>query len=485
MLFNSLEFLLFLPTVFCLYWFVFQRNLRVQNLLLLVSSYFFYGWWDYRFLSLIFLSTVVDYFVGLKIYNSTDKKLKKSALWVSILFNLSLLGFFKYFNFFIDSWVDLLGTFGYEHKSILTLNVILPVGISFYTFQTMSYSLDIYHRKLKPTKDFISFASFVSFFPQLVAGPIERASNLLPQILSSRLFKYEKGLQGLRLILWGMFKKVVIADSLAPHVDTIFQNYTTFNGGVLLLGLIYFSFQIYCDFSGYSDIAIGTAKLFGFELMSNFRFPYFSRNIEEYWNRWHISLSSWFRDYVYIPLFSRIDDDDIIDQTNKYKIKGIQYTILTFLISGLWHGANWTFVVWGFIHALLYLPLFIFGGANYDSVKVWNGKFFPSFNELIKIIFTYTAVLISWVFFRSETLIDGFNYIILMITKMSLPSSHRMGLLFVLISVTLDWLLKNDERNIFATKNRYLNFIILLSFMLVVYFFLFPIKSSQFIYFQF
>ena len=294
MLFNSLEFLIFLPIVFCLYWFVFQKNLRVQNLLLLISSYVFYGWWDYRFLSLIFLSTVVDYFVGLKIHDSNDKKIKKSFLWISILFNLGLLGFFKYFNFFIDSWVDLLGVFGYEHQSTWTLKVILPVGISFYTFQTMSYSLDIYHGKLKPTKDFISFASFVSFFPQLVAGPIERASNLLPQILNNRIFKYEQGVQGLRLILYGMFKKVVIADSLAPHVDTIFENYATLNGGVLLLGLIYFSFQIYCDFSGYSDIAIGTSKLFGFEIMSNFKFPYFSRSIAEFWRRWHISLSTWF-----------------------------------------------------------------------------------------------------------------------------------------------------------------------------------------------
>ena len=302
MLFNSLEYLIFLPTVFLFYWFVFQKNLRVQNSLLLISSYVFYGWWDYRFLSLIFLSTVVDYFVGLKIHNSDDNKIKKSYLWISILFNIGLLGFFKYFNFFIDSWIDLLGAIGYEQKSTWTLNVILPVGISFYTFQTMSYSLDIYHGKLKPTKDFISFASFVSFFPQLVAGPIERASNLLPQILNNRLFNYEQGVQGLRLILYGMFKKVVIADSLAPHVDIIFDNYAIFNGGVLLLGLIYFSFQIYCDFSGYSDIAIGTSKLFGFELISNFKFPYFSRNIGEFWRRWHISLSTWFRDYLYIPL---------------------------------------------------------------------------------------------------------------------------------------------------------------------------------------
>ena len=283
MLFNSIEFLLFLPIVFILYWFVFNKNLRVQNSVVLLSSYFFYGWWDYRFLSLIFLSTVVDYFIGLNIPKQSSEKKQKLLLWCSVLFNLSVLGFFKYYNFFIDSWVDLFNSLGYKLKSIWTLNIILPVGISFYTFQTMSYTIDIYRKKLEPTKDFISFASFVSFFPQLVAGPIERASNLLPQILNKREFEYEQGVQGLRLILWGLFKKVVIADSLAPMVDNIFGNYQDLGGGTLWLGAVYFAFQIYCDFSGYSDIAIGTAKLFGFELMSNFKFPYFSRNIGEFW----------------------------------------------------------------------------------------------------------------------------------------------------------------------------------------------------------
>ena len=306
MLFNSIEFLFFLPVVFVLYWFVFSKNLNTQNSVILLSSYFFYGWWDYRFLSLILLSTIVDYLVGLNISKQGSKKKQKLLLLCSVLFNLSVLGFFKYYNFFVDSWVDLFSSLGYQIKSVWTLNIILPVGISFYTFQTMSYTIDIYRKKLKPTKDFISFASFVSFFPQLVAGPIERASNLLPQILKKRVFEYEQGIQGLRLILWGMFKKVVIADTLAPMVDNIFGNYQDLGGGVLWLGAVYFAFQIYCDFSGYSDIAIGTAKLFGFELMSNFRFPYFSRNIGEFWRRWHISLSTWFRIiYIYHRRFSR------------------------------------------------------------------------------------------------------------------------------------------------------------------------------------
>jgi alginate O-acetyltransferase complex protein AlgI len=476
MLFNSLEFLIFLPTVFLLYWFVFQKNLRVQNLLLLISSYVFYGWWDYRFLSLIFLSTVVDYFVGLKIYNCSDKKTKKSYLWISILFNLGLLGFFKYFNFFIDSWIDLLGTFGYEHQSTWTLNVILPVGISFYTFQTMSYSLDIYFKKLKPTKDFISFASFVSFFPQLVAGPIERASNLLPQILKNRVFKYEQGVQGLRLILWGMFKKIVIADSLGWRVDYTFDNYHVLDGGSLILGLIYFSFQIYCDFSGYSDIAIGTSKLFGFELMSNFKFPYFSRDIGEFWRRWHISLSTWFRDYLYIPLGG----------SKGGKWFSIRNIFIIFIISGFWHGANWTFIAWGMIHAMLYIPLFLIGkNRKYITTVVAGERWFPSLIELFQIGVTFFLTMIAWVFFRSENISSAFNYLFKMITQIGIPSTNRGGVIFILLFILIEWLNRRDERELFKLENNYsrMSIYIFLTYLIVAHFKL--IDLSQFIYFQF
>ncbi len=482
MLFNSFEFLIFLPTVFLLYWFVFQKNLRVQNLLLLISSYVFYGWWDYRFLSLIFLSTVVDYFVGLKIHDSNDKKIKKSYLWISILFNLGLLGFFKYFNFFIDSWIDLLGAIGYEQKSTWTLNVILPVGISFYTFQTISYSLDIYHGKLKPTKDFISFASFVSFFPQLVAGPIERASNLLPQILTNRKFKYEQGVQGLRLILYGMFKKVVIADSLAPIVDKIFENYATLNGGVLLLGLIYFSFQIYCDFSGYSDIAIGTSKLFGFELMSNFKFPYFSRDVGEFWRRWHISLSTWFRDYLYIPLGG----------SKGSKWLSMRNIFIIFIVSGFWHGANWTFIMWGLIHAMLYIPLFLRGkNRKYTTSIVAEGKLFPSLKELFQMGSTFFLTMIAWVFFRSESVLDGFNYLLLMVIKFSTPQLYTMRLFLVINMVFLDWSLRKNERSIkFNWLNKlptYPRYVIITTFIIVCILLISWDKSipTPFLYFQF
>jgi len=476
MLFNSLEYFLFLPIVFFLYWFVFKKDFKLQNLLILISSYVFYGWWDWRFLSLIFLSTVIDYFVGLKIHDSQDNKVKKTYLWVSILFNLGLLGVFKYFNFFIDSWIHLLGSFGYEQKSVWTLNVILPIGISFYTFQTMSYSLDIYYNKLKPTKDFISFASFVSFFPQLIAGPIERASNLLPQILSKRVFKYKQGVQGLRLILWGMFKKVVIADSLGIRVDKIFENYQSMDGSVLLLGLVYFSFQIYCDFSGYSDIAIGTAKLFGIELMSNFKFPYFSRDIGEFWRRWHISLSSWFRDYLYIPLGG----------SKGGKWMSIKNIFIIFIVSGFWHGANWTFILWGLTHALLYIPLFLIGkNRQYTTNVVAENNWFPSIKELFQMGMTFLSTTIAWVFFRSESIFDSFNYMILMVSKFSIPNNERSGILFVVILVVFDWTMRKNERNPFNYKFKYFRHLVyvFVSYLIFAHFQL--INLSQFIYFQF
>ncbi|WP_109300649.1 MBOAT family protein [Aquimarina sp. AU474] len=402
MLFNSLEFFIFLPIVFLLYWFVVNKNLKLQNFLILVASYVFYGWWDYRFLSLIALSTVVDYFIGLNIKGSDNQKIRKRWLVLSALFNLGLLGFFKYYNFFIESWIDALASVGYQLENTWTLKVILPVGISFYTFQTMSYSIDIYRKKLEPTRDFVAFAAFVSFFPQLVAGPIERASNLLPQMLHQRKFDKLKSIKGIELIVWGMFKKVVIADSFAPIVNDIFSNYADFSGGTLILGAIFFAFQIYCDFSGYSDIAIGTAKLFGFDLMTNFNFPYFSRSIGEFWRKWHISLSTWFRDYLYIPLGG----------SKVGKLIGIRNVFAIFLVSGFWHGANWTFIVWGGIHALLFIPSFLLGtnrrhlddGAKEKSVLIY-------IKDFAQVLFTFFVVTIAWVFFRADSITDAMQYI--------------------------------------------------------------------------
>jgi len=348
MLFNSIDFAVFLPIVFVLYWFVANKDLKLQNFLILAVSYIFYGWWDWRFLSLILFSTIVDYFVGHYLHKQEGANKRKLLLWTSIFVNLGFLGFFKYYNFFLDNFVQAFSFFG-NTLNTNSLNIILPVGISFYTFQTLSYSIDIYRKKLKPTNDFVAFAAFVSFFPQLVAGPIERATNLLPQFKKQRHFDYINAVNGLKQILWGLFKKVVIADNCAVFVNIIFESPDDFSGSTLLLGAVFFAFQIYGDFSGYSDIAIGTSKLFGFKLMQNFAFPYFSRDIAEFWRRWHISLSTWFRDYLYIPLGG----------SRGSTLKQIRNVFIIFLVSGFWHGANWTFILWGFLNALYFLPLLL------------------------------------------------------------------------------------------------------------------------------
>lgn len=480
MLFNSFEFLVFLIVVFGLYWFVFNKKIRHQNILLLLASYIFYGWWDYRFLSLIILSTLVDYLVGLQIQGTKKASRKKVLLGISMAFNIGLLAFFKYFNFFVDSWIQLLNSVGYQTQNTWSLNIILPVGISFYTFQTMSYTIDVYRNKLVPTKDFISFAAFVSFFPQLVAGPIERASNLLPQIFGKRTFSYENGIQGLRLILWGLVKKVVIADVLALKVDDIFQNYHDFGGGVLWLGAVYFAIQIYCDFSGYSDIAIGVSKLFGIELMSNFKFPYFSRNVGEFWRRWHISLSTWFRDYLYIPLGG----------SRRGKLKSLRNVFIIFLVSGLWHGANWTFVVWGGVHALLFVPGYIMGrNRTYTSDIVAENSWFPTLKELGQILLTFFLVVLAWVFFRSASLASALEYISFMFTKFDFPLIYKNGLYSVGSLLFLDWIFRKDERLNFpflkSVNKKILGLVEVIVILVVVYLISLNTSSSQFIYFQF
>ena len=416
----------------------------------------------------------MDYFIGLRISNQASLKNKRILLWCSVLFNLGVLGFFKYYNFFIDSWIDFFRSVGYNIKSVWTLNIILPVGISFYTFQTMSYTIDVFKGNLKPTKDFISFAAFVAFFPQLVAGPIERASNLVPQILKKRIFKYEIGVQGLKLIFWGLFKKVVIADSLAPIVNDIFGNYQNFGGITLWLGAIYFAFQIYCDFSGYSDIAIGTSKLFGFELMSNFKFPYFSRNIGEFWRRWHISLSTWFRDYLYIPLGG----------SQKGKWKSIRNVFIIFVISGLWHGANWTFVVWGLFHSILFIPSFIFKtNRKYVSSNIAENSYLPSLKELLQIGSTFLLVTVGWVFFRSETINDASIYLLNMTKNFEIPKLNFVKyLFFVLIILISDWCFRKNER---LEKNEKFDFLLIIIQLILVLFFSAKNQLTNFIYFNF
>ncbi|MCL4145951.1 UNVERIFIED_CONTAM: hypothetical protein GTU68_006102 [Idotea baltica] len=431
MLFNSLDFAVFLPIVFILYWFVFQRNLRAQNLLLLIISYVFYGWWDWRFLFLIFFSSCVDYMVGLGLEGSKSDRNRKILVGVSLAVNLGILGFFKYYNFFLDSFVDAFAGLGMTmHAS--TLNIILPVGISFYTFQTLSYSLDIYKRKLTPVRDVISFFAFVSFFPQLVAGPIERARNLLPQFEIERKFDIENASDGLRQILWGLFKKVVIADNLAQHVNFIFTNYESLGASTLVMGAIFFAFQIYGDFSGYSDIAIGTARLFGFDLMKNFATPYFSRDIGEFWRRWHISLSTWFRDYVYIPLGgNRVG-----------KGRQIWNSLVTFTVSGFWHGANWTFVIWGFLNGLYYVPSILMGTSRKKGGR-----------ELFQMISTFTLVTFAWIFFRAENLTHALGYIqhLFSISLFEIPPANRGPIPYILSLLVIEWIQRKKEHGLELT----------------------------------
>lgn len=392
MLFNSLPFAVFLPIVFAVYW-ALHNSLRSQNIMLLTASYIFYGWWDARFLSLIVASTVVDYLLGQYLAAATNALKRKLLLTASMIFNLGLLGVFKYYNFFMENFMEIANSVGLHTNPVL-LKIALPVGISFYTFQTMSYTIDIYRKQLEPTKDFIAFAAFVGYFPQLVAGPIERASNLLPQMSKRRYFDYQKAVDGMRQALWGFFKKVVIADAVAPLVDQAFGDPSGFSAIALITGALLFSIQIYCDFSGYSDIAIGISKIFGIDLMQNFRTPYFSRDIAEFWRRWHISLSTWFRDYLYIPLGG---------SRGSTALK-VRNTFAIFIVSGFWHGANWTFIIWGLINALLFLPLLLAkrNRSNLNDAEI---------SDLHRILLTFSITTIAWIFFRADSLSHAIDYL--------------------------------------------------------------------------
>ncbi len=400
MLFNSIDFIIFLPIVFALYWIVPANKPIVQNFILLISGYFFYGCWDYRFLFLLAFSTLLDFFSGQKIASANTIFKKKCWLWLSIVINIGFLAVFKYYDFFASSLAALFAHAGI-HIDLWLLHIILPVGISFYTFHGLSYVLDIFYERTKPTKNIITYASFISFFPLLVAGPIERATHLLPQLEKKRIFNYQYAIDGLKQILWGFFKKIVIADTCAQYANLAFTDVAHYNGSTLVMGAIFFSIQIYGDFSGYSDIAIGTAKLFGIEVMRNFNYPYFSRDIAEFWRRWHISLSSWFKDYVYIPLGG----------SKGTKSKIIFNVFLIFFLSGLWHGANVNFIIWGLLHAAYFLPLLLFK-KNRENLHIADeGKTFPSLKNSINIFITFCLVTFAWIFFRSPNLPVANKYI--------------------------------------------------------------------------
>ncbi len=475
MLFSSINFLIFLLIIFCLYWFVVTKNLTYQNLLLFIAGYFFYACWDWRFVFLLAFSTGLDYYTGIKISQAEDKKLRRFWLWLSVSVNLIFLGFFKYYNFFAVSFADAIRHLGFKADP-WTLSIILPVGISFYTFHGLSYVFDIYNGKLQPVKNFITYAVFVCFFPLLVAGPIERAQHFLPQVQQKRVFNYRRAVEGMRLMLWGFFKKIVIADTLSGIVNKVFGNYTEYNGATLALAVIFFSIQIYCDFSGYTDIALGTSKLLGFELLSNFRFPYFSRNIAEFWRRWHISLSSWFRDYLYIPLGG----------SKNGKAKAVQNTFIIFIVSGFWHGANWTFIFWGLIHAVLFVPLLLFNrNRSYAGTVVADGKFLPSVKELLQMLLTFLLVTIAWIFFRSPDLATSWKYIIKMITNINSVPLYAGYLVYVVGFLFMDWTQRSDERCVLNIKAKLARRFVYFTLAVLIIFHFNFIDKTQFIYFQF
>ena len=484
MLFNSLDFAIFLPLVFALYWIIATKNVNRQNVIIVLASYVFYGWWDWRFLSLILFSTLVDYTVGSQLQKTKKQEKRKLLLWLSIFVNIGLLGFFKYYNFFVDNFVEAFSFFGTKIQPN-TLNIILPVGISFYTFQTLSYTIDIYRKKLEPTRNFMAFAAFVSFLPQLVAGPIERATHLLPQFFTLSTFNYTKAVDGLRQILWGLFKKMVIADTCARYANLIFNNSQDYNGSALALGAVFFAFQIYGDFSGYSDIAIGTARLFGFNLKQNFAFPYFSRDIAEFWRRWHISLSTWFRDYVYIPLGG----------SRGSKWNQVRNVFIIFLVSGFWHGANWTFLAWGFLNALYFLPLLLLKKHRTHIDAIAAHRWLPSFKEFISIGLTFSVTTFAWIFFRAETIKEAFQYIIHLFseTLFDIPNikdgRNMLPIAVLLIFYNLiEWFGRKDKHAIerigVLIKKRFTrwSFYVLLIFLIGLFM---ETKETPFIYFQF
>ena len=510
MIFNSFEFLIFLPIVFVIYWLL-KGRLKWQNTFVVVASYFFYGWWDWRFLFLIAFTSLCSYLSGIWIgrnvnenedenenenenlnnnlndYNtasrdacvpgrgaSLQKRRARRIAAANIVINLLILGVFKYYNFFVESFVALFPALNADH---LLLNIILPVGISFYTFQALSYSIDVYRRKLEPTRDIVAFFAYVSFFPQLVAGPIERATSLLPQFERNRTFDYATAVDGLRQMLWGFFKKMIVADRCAMFVDSVWGDLSSQSGSTLLMAAICFTFQIYGDFSGYSDIAIGTAKLFGIRLKRNFNVPYFSRDIAEFWRRWHISLTTWFRDYLYIPLGgSRVS-----------KAKVVRNTFIIFLVSGLWHGANWTFVAWGAYHALLFLPLILLGKNRRYTNIVAEGRMLPSLKELAQMILTFVLAVFGWIIFRSESIGQAGQFIadIFRNGLLTVPQTPGLTLLFALVMFVVEWFNRSQEHGLVldGIRQRWIRWSIYYALAFAII--LFSHESETFIYFQF
>jgi alginate O-acetyltransferase complex protein AlgI len=477
MFFNSISFALFLPIVFVLYWFVFNKTKRNQNALLIVASYYFYSCWDWRFLFLLVFSTFLDYYTGIQIEKSKTATARKFWFWLSVIVNLGFLGVFKYYNFFAASFTELLNGVGIQSSPLL-LNVVLPVGISFYTFHGLSYVIDIYLKRIKAEKNFVDYSLFVSYFPLLVAGPIERATHLLPQLKVKRNFDFEKAKEGIYQMIWGLVKKVVIADTCATYANAIFDNYTSMNSLSLILGAVYFAFQIYGDFSGYSDMALGMSKLFGLDLLKNFNYPYFSRDIAEFWRRWHISLSSWFRDYVYIPLGG----------SRGTKLKQVRNVFVIFLLSGFWHGANWTFIVWGFLNAVYFLPLLLTNKnrSNLDDVSLhWDINSLKVFWSMFS---TFLLTCVAWVFFRAKSIAEAVDYLQRIFTNQKFTSQYLENerysyelLLMIAVFVLVEW---NNRTQIEPISGKYSGLKLTLCLAAIITLGTYS-DYKEFIYFQF
>lgn len=480
MLFNSFEFLVFLPIVFLLYWFVF-RSRRWQNLLVVVASYVFYGWWDWRFLLLIAITSLCSFGSGLLLEHYKGQRRRQQLVSAAnIVLNLGILGVFKYYNFFVENLDALFGAIGW-HLDWVTMQIILPVGISFYTFQALSYTIDVYQKKLPATHDIVEFFAYISFFPQLVAGPIERATNLLPQFQRDRQFDYAKAVDGCRQMLWGFLKKLVIADNCAVVVNEYWNQYAELPGLTLFLLGVLFTFQIYCDFSGYSDIAIGCARLFGFNLMRNFNYPYFSRSIPEFWRRWHISLTTWFRDYIYFPLGG--------SRCNKWKI--IRNVYIVWALSGLWHGANWTFVCWGLFHAtLLVIYNLLDINTKYKNVVAY-GRYLPTLKEALQIASTFFLVVIGWIIFRAETMTQAVEYLSAMVTNKFFGSIPQNGITYLCYGIALlvvEWLQRDKQHALQFTNIKPFNYRLVrwgVYYLILIIITIYAGSSQTFIYFQF
>jgi alginate O-acetyltransferase complex protein AlgI len=487
-----MEFAIFLPIVFLLYWFAFSKNFRFQNVFIILSSLVFYAWWNWMSLLLVGISIIATYLSGLGIrrYQSSDVAEKRkwygNPPWLiclaNIVLNLAILCVFKYYDFFIQSFLSAFSLFGKQLEPS-TLKLVLPLGISFYTLRVLSYSIDVYLKKVEPAADFLAFFAFIIFFPLLLAGPIERATKTLQQFLRKRVFDYPQAVDGMRQILWGLFKKAVIADNCAVIVNNVFaQNPADLNGSTLLLSVFFFTFQIYCDFSGYSDMAIGISKLLGIEVMQNFNYPYFSRNIAEFWRRWHISLTTWFRDYLYIPLGG----------SHAGKWKAIRNTFVIFLVSGLWHGANWTFIVWSFSHALLFLPLLLLGRNRIYTGQIAEGRLLPSIKEFLQMLLTFVLVMTSFVLFRTDTINGAVQYIGSMFshTLFNVPNAIKpynivICLFFVVVMLIAEWFQREkqhalDIKNVKSHVKRYLVYI-----SMAIIIFSFSAPKQTFIYMQF